>query len=103
MVSTHGISGYSTLTEEDGTFKLDLPVFASSIDVSSPDDHRGGSGFALYGRAVAHLFIILQTVAPLYGKKTDILNTRVADGFNYSPSLSVEEDVQRELEQAYTP
>ena len=39
MVSTHGISGYSTLTEEDGTFKLDLPVFASSIDVSSPDDH----------------------------------------------------------------
>ena len=39
MVRTHGMDGYSTLTEEDGTFKLELPVFAASIDVSSPDDH----------------------------------------------------------------
>ena len=96
MVSTHGISGYSTLTEEDGTFKLDLPVFASSIDVSSPDDHLVEVGLRSTEEQPL-IFLYPQTVAPLYGKKTDILNTRVADGFNYSPSLSVEEDVQREL------
>ena len=57
MVSTHGISGYSTLTEEDGTFKLDLPGFCFFHRCFFSGRPSGGSGFALYGRAAAHLFI----------------------------------------------
>ena len=36
MVSTTGISGYSVLTGEDGTYELQVPCFASSITVSAP-------------------------------------------------------------------
>ena len=96
MVQTHGLDGYSTLTEEDGTFKLELPVYAASIDVSSPDDHLVEAGLRSTEEQPL-IFLYPQSVAPLYGKKTDILNMRVADGANYSPALSVEEDIQREL------
>lgn len=99
MVRTHGMDGYSTLTEEDGTFKLELPVFAASIDVSSPDDHLVEVGLRSTEEQPL-IFLYPQSVAPLYGKKTDILNMRVADGANYSPALSVEEDIQRELGRA---
>ena len=96
MVSTHGISGYSTLTEEDGTFKLELPVFASSIDVSAPDDNLVEVGLRSTEEQPL-IFLYPRTVSPLYSKETDILNMRVAEGFDYSPALSVEEDIQREL------
>ena len=37
LVSVHEVKGYSTLTEDDGTYTLKVPVTASALSFSSPD------------------------------------------------------------------
>ena len=37
IVSADDVEGYSTLTEEDGTFKLKVPTFTTSVYVNMPD------------------------------------------------------------------
>lgn len=37
IVSADDVDGYSTLTEEDGTFKLKVPTFTTSVYINMPD------------------------------------------------------------------
>ena len=37
IVSADGIDGYSTLTEDNGTYKLKVPEFTTSVFVNMPD------------------------------------------------------------------
>ena len=37
IISADDVEGYSTLTEEDGTFKLKVPTFTTSVYVNMPD------------------------------------------------------------------
>ena len=37
IIHASEIDGYSTLTEDDGTFVLKVPVFATSLYVTAPD------------------------------------------------------------------
>lgn len=41
LVHTSDLSGYSTLTEADGSYELRVPVFAASLTVTAPDHARG--------------------------------------------------------------
>ena len=37
LVSVSGYDGYSALTEEDGTYKLDVPEYATALKITAPD------------------------------------------------------------------
>lgn len=96
LVSTHGIEGYSTLTEDDGTFELELPLFATAIDITAPDYNPVQAGLK-HTEMQADIVMYPNTLDALYDNLPQSVNVRQAYSPAYSSALSVEENIQREL------
>lgn len=96
MVSTHGIEGYSALTEEDGTFSMEVPFYASSLDISAPDYNLVVKGL-VSGERQDDVTLYPGSVDALYDKGNNVLNTRDMERSAYSSALTIEEDIQSRL------
>ncbi|MBR3757420.1 MAG: SusC/RagA family TonB-linked outer membrane protein [Bacteroidaceae bacterium] len=96
MVSTTGISGYSTLTGEDGTYELQVPRFASSVTVSAPAHNALRRGLA--GSEVQRDITLLPST--LKNDNTGLSETTSpvqAEGFGYSPAVTIEDEIGARL------
>lgn len=96
IVAASGVDGYSALTEEDGSFKLDVPVFASSITVTEPKHNRVVKGL-VDGEEQGEITLYPTVFTPEYTKELETGNAKIATDFNYSPSVNVKEDIQKQL------
>ena len=96
LVSTHGIEGYSTLTEDDGSYELAVPLFATSIDITAPDCNPVRTGLKRT-ETQADVILYPNTLDALYDDLPQAGNARQAYSPAYSSALSVEENIQREL------
>ena len=96
LVSSHGIDGYSTLTEDDGSFELAVPVFATAIDITAPDCNPVRTGLKRTEEQ-ADVVMYPATLDAMYDDLSQAANMRQAYSPDYSSALSVEENIQREL------
>ena len=102
IVAADGVEGYSTLTNDDGTYELKVPVFSSSIYVVSPDFNplRAGLSGEEYQNDV---MLYPTTFTADYAKENNIRNEHAAQDFQYTNSVNIKDEVQKQLGgQAYT-
>ncbi len=96
MVSVTGMEGYSALTGDDGRYQLDVPTFASSLQISSPDHSLIELGLSA---DVEQKSVVLYSVAftPDRSAKLDILDDKHVGNFQYSNAVNVKEEIQKQL------
>ena len=93
MVRAAEIDGYSVLTEDDGTYSLKLPVFATAIYVSSPDFNPVQVGL-LTGTAQKVVSLYPTSFTPEYQQKTNVRGDRSANDFQYTNAFNIKDEVQ---------
>lgn len=96
LVSVSGYDGYSALTEEDGTYKLDVPEYATALKITSPDYNTVRVGINQSGK-LRDVTMYSSAMRSAYGADDNILNTVVADKFDYSPSLNITSEIGDQL------
>lgn len=96
LVSVSGYDGYSTLTEEDGTYKLDVPEFATALTVTAPDYNSVRVGINQSGK-LRDVTLYSSVMRSAYSADDNILNTVGADKFDYSPSLNITSEIGDQL------
>ena len=96
LVSVSGYEGYSTLTGEDGTYKLDVPEYATALKVTAPDHHSARVGLNKSGTLRDVILYSTMTRAK-YGVDDNILNVAEATDFSYSPSLNISSEIGDQL------
>lgn len=96
LVSATGIDGYSVLTGDDGSYELKVPVFTTSVFVSTPDYNGVEIGL---GRDKEQRTAALYSVAfaPDYTRTANVRSDRSASDFQYTGAVNIKEEVQNQL------
>lgn len=96
IVSSAEIEGFSTLTGEDGTFEVRVPLFCTALNISAPDYNllRRGIGDC---SQIVDIYLYPSTLRKDYQDATNVLSIAETQGFGYSPAISIEEEIQNRL------
>ena len=96
IVKADGIDGFSVLTEDNGTFELKVPLFISSLFISTPDYNPVRLGLQ---ESVAQRDVRLypSTFTSEYDKQINVRGDRVADDFRFTNSVNIKDEVQKSL------
>ena len=96
LVSVAEIEGYSTLTETDGTYTLRVPEIASSLSFSAPGHNPSKAGLSKNEKQ-REIGLYPTTFRAEYTPQTNVTATYSAKGFEFSNSVSIEDEVQKSL------
>lgn len=102
IVAADGVDGYSALTDEKGAYQLNVPEFSTSIYVVSPDHNPVRVG--LLKEVQQHDVKMYPTTFEAdYAKEVNTRNDYEAHDFQYTNSINIKEEVQKQLGgQVYT-
>lgn len=102
IVRAAEVDGYSTLTEDDGSYELKLPLFSTSLFISSPDYNSVKLGIMKdEQQKTAQLYSSVFNAE--YTQQTNVRSEASASDFKYSNALNVKEEIQKQLgAQVYT-
>ena len=102
IVRAAEIDGYSVLTEDDGTYELKVPVFATALTIISPDYNTVRIGLQkVETQKTVSLYPTLFT--PEYTQQTNVRSDYVASNFKYTSSINIKDEMQKQLgAQVYT-
>lgn len=92
-IQAMGMNRYSTLTNEDGTYEVDIPVFINTLYVYAPEYNPLQTAINPKGTDIE---LMSQSFGAFYGEGTDIT---AKNGINLSEtsSLSIETDMMNKL------
>lgn len=96
IVSADNVEGYSTLTEENGTFKLNVPTFTTSVYITMPDFNPVRLGLQDTEQQ-QDVKLYPQTFSKEYGKEINVRNDYSTDDFTYTNSVNIKDEVQKHL------
>jgi TonB-linked SusC/RagA family outer membrane protein len=96
IISADDVEGYSTLTEENGTFKLNVPTFTTSVYINMPDYNPVRLGLQNTEQQL-EVKLYPQTFSKDYGKDINVRNDYSTDDFTYTNSVNIKEEVQKHL------
>ena len=96
IVKASGVVGYSTLTDDDGSYELAIPVFATSIYVSAPDHNAVKTGLA-NGAAQGDVVLYTTNFAADYTESENVRGDKQATGFAYSSAVNIKDEMQKQL------
>ncbi len=88
--------GYSTLSDEEGKFTMQVPLYSSAVTVSIPGYNMVKVGLNESGKLRD---IIMQDDAAkaLYTEDDNILNKAIATDFGFSPTRNITSEIQDQL------
>ena len=96
LVRVSEVEGYSVLTNADGTYELRVPLFATSLEVSSPDLNMAKIGLSK-GEQQTDVLLYPETFSPDYQRSTNVTATTQAQDFRFSPAITIESEIQGRL------
>ena len=96
IVKAGGITGYSVLTEDNGTFELKVPVFATSLYVSSPDHNAVLAGLTA-SEEQQDIMLYGTAFKGDYAETDNLRGDKQATGFAYSNAINIKEEMQKQL------
>ncbi len=96
IVAADGVEGYSALSNDDGTYELQVPLFSSAIYVVSPDYNPVRAGLTA-DEQQGDVKLYPTTFKAEYSKQTNIRNDYVASDFQYSNAVNIKDEVQKQL------
>jgi len=96
IVQSAEIDGYSVLTEEDGTYTLKVPTFATAILITSSDYNPVRLGLVNEAsQKPAYLYSTVFTSD--YDAKTNVRSDYTATDFKYTNSINIKSEIQNQL------
>ena len=96
IVKSVDVEGYSTLTEENGSYKFQLPVFSTSVIVTEPKFNTVMKGLSKEEKQ-SDITMYSTAFAKEYSVGKNIRNDKSMDAMNYSPATNIKEDIQSQL------
>ncbi|MBP5339283.1 MAG: SusC/RagA family TonB-linked outer membrane protein [Prevotella sp.] len=96
LVSASEVEGYSVLTNADGIYELRVPLFASALEISSPDLNMAKVGLAK-GEQQADVLLYPSTFTNDYQRETDVTGIERAEDFRFSNAATIESEIQNRL------
>ena len=88
IVRAAEVDGYSVLTNDDGTFELKLPLFASAIYVTSPDHNPVRMGL-VKAEKQQDVMLYPLTFTAEYGPQANVLGDYSATDFKYTNAINI--------------
>ena len=96
IVRAADVDGYSVLTEDDGSFKLNLPLFSSAIYVTSPDHNPLRMGLVKNERQ-PDAVLYPSTFSADFGQETNVRGDYTATDFKYTNAINIKDEIQKQL------
>ena len=96
IVRAAEIDGYSVLTEDDGTYELKVPVFATALYVTSPDFNPVTVGL-LPGESQKVVSLYPSTFAAEYTPQTNVRRDYSTSDFQYTGAVNIKDEIQKQL------
>ena len=96
IVRASEIDGYSVLTEDDGTYKIYIPLFASGLYITTPDYNPVRLG--LTADEVQKPVELYSTAFDAeYSSQTNVRGDRQAMDFKYTNAINIKDEIQNQL------
>lgn len=95
LVSAAALDGYSTFTEPDGTYTLNIPLSVSQLYISAPNMNGILVG-VVEGEQVKNSYLYPETFADEYIERNNMLGIQAVRDFDYSDAVSIEEEIQKQ-------
>ncbi len=96
IVRAAEIDGYSVLTEDDGTYELRVPVFASGLYVSTPDYNPVRLGL-LKDAEQKTVVLYPTTFTAEYAPQVNVRGDKTASDFAYTNAINIKDEIQSQL------
>ena len=96
MVRAAEVDGYGVLTQADGSYTLRVPLFATSLEVSSPELNMVRIPLAK-GERQTDALLYPETFSPDYQRHTNVTAKSEAQDFRFSPAVTIESEIQNRL------
>lgn len=96
LVQSVAGEGYSTLTEEDGTFTLNVPLYSSAVTVNIPGYNTVRVGLNKSGK-LRDIVMQSSAAAALYGADDNINNDVVLTNWEFSSNVNIEDEISDKL------
>lgn len=93
IIKVSEIEGYSCLSHSDGKFEMDIPTFASGLELTAPEMNVTRMG--LTSAEDQHRVLLYPAIfRSEYSSGTNVRGERGADDFRFSGAVSIEDDIQ---------
>ena len=96
MIKAYGVDGYSGLTDDQGNYTINVPVFTSSLYVSEPDYNAVVLGLTKEEQQKT-VMLHKNFFKSDYKESTDILQTAQANNFEYTNAVNIKEEIHGQL------
>ncbi len=96
LVQAVALDGYSALTEEDGTFSLELPTYSNSLSITIPGYNTVRVGLNKTGQ-LADIVLQSDKSFALYGRDENIANNVSTGNLEYSSARNITSEVGNQL------
>lgn len=96
LVGVSERQGYSTITESDGTYTLKVPTIVTSLKFTLPGYNMVKSGLTRE-ESLRDIMLYPATFSANYSAETSVNAKGEATGFQFSNSVAIEDDIQKQL------
>ncbi len=96
IVRAADFDGYSVLTDDDGTYELNVPTFSSALFITTPDHNPVRMGLAK-GEQQREVKLYPSTFLAEYGATTNVLSENTATDFKYTNAINIKDEIQKQL------
>jgi len=96
IVRAAEIDGYSVLTEDNGTYELKVPVFASALYVSTPDFNPVRIGL-MADKQQKTVMLYPTAFDAEYSAQTNVRGDHQANDFKYTNAINIKDEIQGQL------
>ena len=96
IVSADDVEGYSTLTEENGFYKLNVPTFTTSVYINMPDFNPVRLGLSAQEEQ-REVMLYPATFSAEYNKQINVRSDYSTNDFAYTNSVNIKDEVQKHL------
>ena len=96
IVRAADIDGYSVLTEDDGSYELRLPVFASAVFITTPDYNPVRIGLVSTEQQRAAM-LYPTTFTAEYAPQENVRGDQTASDFRYTSAINIKSEIQNQL------
>lgn len=96
IVRVTDMGEYSTLTHSDGSYELQVPLFANSLEATAPDMNLSRMGLAK-GEQQRDLRLYPTTFGAEYANGVNVLADATTSDFRFANSVGIEDEIQKRL------
>lgn len=96
LVQSIAGTGYSALTEEDGTFSVKVPLYASALDVTIPGYNKVRVGLNESGQ-LRDIVLQNEMARALYHDDDNIMGHGRTSNFDYTNAINITTEIENQL------